>query len=57
MTSHLGLMILFAFFVSLVFATIAKDTPKEQAALGVKMFGTFLAAAFVLGWVMRLFPL
>ena len=57
MTSHLGLMILFAFFVSLIFATIAKDTPAEQAALGAKMFGMFIGAAFVLGWVMRLFPL
>jgi hypothetical protein len=57
MTSHLGLMILFAFFVSLIFATIAKDTPAEQARLGARMFGTFLGAAFVLGWVMRFFPL
>lgn len=57
MTSHLGLMILFAFFVSLVFATIAKDTPTEQAKLGAKMFGMFVGAAFVLGWVMRIFPL
>ena len=31
MTSHFGLMLLFAFFVSLIFATIAKDTPAEQA--------------------------
>ena len=57
MTSHLGLMILFAFFVSLVFATIAKDTPGEQARLGAKMFGMFIGAAIVLGWVMRIFPL
>jgi hypothetical protein len=57
MTSHLGLMILFAFFVSLIFATIAKDTPAEQLKLGARMFGTFLGAAFALGWVMRLFPL
>jgi hypothetical protein len=57
MTSHLGLMILFAFFVSLIFATIAKDTPAEQVKLGARMFGTFLGAALVLGWVMRLFPL
>lgn len=57
MTSHLGLMILFAFFVSLVFATIAKDTPAEQARLGAKMFGMFIGAALALGWVMRLFPL
>lgn len=57
MTSHLGLMILFAFFVSLIFATIGKDTPAEQLKLGAKMFGMFVGAAFVLGWVMRLFPL
>jgi len=57
MTSHLGLMLLFAFFVSLIFATIAKDTPREQVRLGAQMFGMFIAAAFVLGWVMRLFPL
>jgi hypothetical protein len=57
MTSHFGMMLLFAFFVSLIFATIAKDAPAEQAKLGAKMFGTFLAAAIVLGWAMRLFPL
>ncbi|HEX6162072.1 MAG TPA: hypothetical protein VFZ31_01815 [Vicinamibacterales bacterium] len=57
MTSHLGLMLLFAFFVSLIFATIAKDRPREQAMLGAQMFAMFAAAAFVLGWVMRLFPL
>jgi len=57
MTSHLGLILLFAFFVSLVFSTIAKDTPGEQARLGVRMFAMFIAAAIVLGWVMRLFPL
>ncbi|MEY4093192.1 MAG: hypothetical protein RLZZ53_391 [Acidobacteriota bacterium] len=57
MTSHFGLLILFAFFVSLVFATIAKDTPAEQFKLGLRMFGTFLGAALALGWAMRLFPL
>ena len=57
MTSHLGLMVLFAFFVSLIFATIAKEQPREQAKLGAQMFAMFVAAAFVLGWVMRIFPL
>jgi hypothetical protein len=57
MTSHFGLMILFAFFVSLIFATIAKDTPAEQAKLGAKMLGTFVGAGIALGWVMRIFPL
>ena len=57
MTSHLGVMIVFAFFVSLIFATIAKDTPAEQARLGARMFGTFIGAAIALGWLMRIFPL
>lgn len=57
MTSHLSLMIVFAFFVSLIFATIAKDTPSEQAKLGAQMLATFMGAAIVLGWLMRLFPL
>ena len=57
MTSHLGLMIVFAFFVSLIFATIAKDTPAEQMRAGAKMFGTFIGAALALGWIMRIFPL
>ena len=57
MTSHLGLMVLFAFFVSLIFATIAKDRPREQMILGAQMFAMFIAAAIVLGWVMRIFPL
>ena len=57
MTSHFGLMIVFAFFVSVVCATITKDTPKDQLRLGAKMFGTFIGAAIVLGWVLRFFPL
>ena len=57
MTSHFGLMLLFAFFVSLIFSTIAKDTPVEQARLGVRMFAMFIVAAIAFGWVMRLFPL
>ena len=57
MTSHLGLMTVFAFFVSLVFAVIAKDQPADQIKIAAKMFGTFIAAAIVFGWVMRVFPL
>ena len=57
MTSHFGLMIVFAFFVSLVFATIQKDTVADQVKLAARMFATFLGSAIVLGWVMRIFPL
>jgi len=57
MTSHFGLLLLFAFFVSVIFATISKDEPKAQLVLGAQMFATFVGAAIALGWVLRLFPL
>jgi len=55
--SHLLLMAIFAFFVSLVFAVIAKDEPRDQLRFGSLMFGGFLASAVVLGWLMSPFPL
>ena len=45
------------FFVSLVFAVIAKDEPAEQLRFGGMMFAGFLASAIVLGWLMYPFPL
>jgi isoprenylcysteine carboxyl methyltransferase (ICMT) family protein YpbQ len=57
MRSHLLLLVLFAFFVSLVFAVIAKDDAREQARLGGLMFAGFVASAVVLGWLMYPFPL
>lgn len=57
MRSHLLLMVLFAFFVSLVFALIAKDELRDQLRFGGLMFGGFLASAVVLGWLMYPFPL
>jgi hypothetical protein len=56
MRSHFLLMTLFAFFVSLVFALLAKDEPVEQVRFGGMMFVGFLGAAFVLGWLMYPFP-
>ena len=55
--SHLVLLVLFAFFVSLVFAVIAKDDAREQMRLGGLMFAGFVASALVLGWLMYPFPL
>ena len=57
MQSHLLLLVIFAFFVSLVFAVIAKDEARDQLRFGGMMFGGFLAAAIVLGWLMFPFPL
>jgi hypothetical protein len=50
-------MVIFAFFVSLVFAVIARDDAREQLRFGALMFGGFLASAVVLGWLMYPFPL
>jgi hypothetical protein len=57
MSSHFLLLILFAFFVSLIFATISKDSLPEQLRFGGMMFGGFIVAAVVLGWLMFPFPL
>lgn len=57
MQSHLLLLVLFAFFVSLVFAVIAKDEAREQLRFGGMMFAGFLASAVVLGWLMYPIPL
>jgi hypothetical protein len=56
MQSHFALMVLFAFFVSLVFAALMRDEPRAQARLGAMMFGGFLAAALVIGWLMYPVP-
>jgi len=56
-TSHFLLMVLYAFFVSLVFAVLLRDQPREQLKTGGLMFGGFVAVAFVLGWLMFPFPL
>ncbi|MDO8793278.1 MAG: hypothetical protein Q7J25_01505 [Vicinamibacterales bacterium] len=57
MQSHLFLLVLFASFVSLVFAVIARDDAREQISLGGLMFAGFIASALVLGWLMYPFPL
>jgi hypothetical protein len=57
MTSHLLLLMLFALLVSSVFATLARDEPRAQLRTGAMMFGSFVAAAIVLGWLMYPLPL
>ena len=57
MTSHLLLLVIFAALVSAVFATIGRDTPREQLRTGALMFAGFVGAALVLGWLMLPLPL
>ena len=57
MSDHFLVMVLFAFFVSLVFAVLLRDDVRGQVRLGSMMFGAFIAAALLLGWIMLPFPL
>jgi hypothetical protein len=56
-TSHFLLLLLFAALVSAVFAALSRDDPREQLRSGAVMFGGFVGAALVLGWLMFPFPL
>ena len=57
MTSHVGLMILFALFVSIVFATLMRDDPRQQLRFGAQLFGAFFVGGIALGWILYFFPL
>ena len=57
MTTHVGLMIVFALFVSVVFAALLRDDPKEQVRLGAKMFAGLVGGALAVGWLLYPLPL
>lgn len=57
MTSHLGLMVMFALFVSTVFAVLLRDDPREQVRFGAQLLGAFIGGALLLGWVLYPLPL
>ena len=50
-------MLLFAGFVSLIFAVLTKDEPADQVKLGGILFASFVTTALVLGWIFFPFPL
>ena len=55
MTSHLGLMLIFSLFVSVVFAVLTRDEPSDQIGFGARVFGGFVGAGILIGWL--LYPL
>ena len=55
MSSHLGAMVVFAFFVSVVFAALMRDDPAEQLRLGLRLFGGLVGGGILAGWL--LYPL
>lgn len=54
MTSHLGIMLLFAACVSTVFGTLFRDLPHEQFRLGARIFATLVVGGYAIGWLMYL---
>jgi len=57
MTSHLGLLVLFALFVSTIFAVLMRDEPSEQSRFGARLFAGFVASAVALSWLLYFLPL
>jgi hypothetical protein len=57
MTDHFLLLTLFSLMVSVVFATLQRDEPREQLRLGLLLFAGFVGAALALGWLMLPFPI
>jgi hypothetical protein len=55
--SHLALLVLFSFLVSIVFAVLLRDEPRAQLQFGGLVFGGFVLSAIVLGWLMYPFPI
>ena len=52
MTSHLGVMMLFAACVSIVFATILRDDATAQMRFAGRIFLSLVLGAYVAGWLM-----
>ena len=57
MTSHFGLMVIFSLFVSVVFATLMRDQPREQIMFAGRLFAGFIGAGVLIGWLLYPLPL
>jgi len=55
--THLGLLVIFAAFVSIVFAVLLRDEPRSQLRFGATLFGAFVVGAIAAGWLMLPLPL
>jgi len=50
-------MALFSTFVSIAFATLMRDEPREQLRFGAKLFAGFIGAGVLIGWLLYPLPL
>jgi hypothetical protein len=56
-TTHLGLMAMFALFASIAFAALMRDAVGDQARFAARLFVAFMAAGIILGWLLYPLPL
>ncbi len=54
---HVLWMALFASLTAVVFGVVAKGSDRQRVIYGLKVFGEFLAVAFILGWILYFLPL
>lgn len=54
---HLLWMSIFAALTAIVFGVAAKGNDRQRLIYGLKVFGEFLAIAFLLGWILYFIPL
>jgi heme/copper-type cytochrome/quinol oxidase subunit 4 len=57
MASHFLMLVLYAVLVSIAFATLLRDTPREQFRLGAMMLAAFVVFAYAVGWLMYPLPI
>jgi len=53
---HLLWMAVFAALVAVVFGVSSKGGDRQRLVYGLKVFGEFIAIAFLLGWILYFIP-
>ena len=53
---HLAAMTLYAFLLSVFFATLWRRERREQIKLFAQIFGALILGAIAFGWLMYFFP-
>ena len=53
---HVLWMAVFAALVAVVFGVAAKGGDRQRLVYGLKVFGEFIAIAFLLGWILYFIP-
>jgi hypothetical protein len=56
-SSHFGLLVVFAVFVSIIFAALTREDPREQLRFGIRLLAGFVGVALALSWLMYPLPL